>query len=147
MCVRGSNFTSSYDFAIGFWNCSDNVVFLFYNVNSECYDCYLQTIYGSHLEIVENAGHMVMMETPDRFNQLLYNFITEQPLDTIHTDPDTHRIDIEDEHIHTRWSNLDDEYSQLSLRAMVKSQVSLHSIRSCKSSKSMPHGLLSSSVK
>jgi hypothetical protein len=50
--------------------------------NSECYDCYLQTIYGSHLEIVENAGHMVMMETPDRFNQLLYNFITEQPLDT-----------------------------------------------------------------
>jgi hypothetical protein len=50
-----------------------------------------------------------MMETPDRFNQLLYNFITEQPLDTIHTDPDTHRIDIEDEHIHTRWSNLDDE--------------------------------------
>jgi hypothetical protein len=46
------------------------------------------------------------------------------------SDPDTHRIDIEDEHIHTRWSNLDDEYSQLSLRAMVKSQVSLHSIRS-----------------
>ena len=47
----------------------------------------MKTIYGSHLEIVENAGHMVMMETPDWFNQLLYNFITEQPLDTIHTDP------------------------------------------------------------
>ncbi|XP_071170872.1 uncharacterized protein [Mytilus edulis] len=84
-----------------------------------------KTIYGSHLEVVEDAGHMVMMEAPGKFNQLLYNFITDQPLSTSAIEPDTHRIDTEDD------------------RHMARSQVSLHSIRS---SKSMPHGLLSSSL-
>ncbi|CAC5377514.1 ABHD8 [Mytilus coruscus] len=84
-----------------------------------------KTIYDSHLEVVEDAGHMVMMEAPDKFNQLLYNFITDQPLSTSAIEPDTHRIDTDDD------------------RHMARSQVSLHSIRS---SKSMPHGLLSSSL-
>lgn len=66
-----------------------------------------------------------MMEAPGKFNQLLYNFITDQPLSTSAIEPDTHRIDTEDD------------------RHMARSQVSLHSIRS---SKSMPHGLLSSSL-
>jgi abhydrolase domain-containing protein 8 len=33
-----------------------------------------ETIYASHLETLENAGHMVMIEQPERVNQLIHNF-------------------------------------------------------------------------
>lgn len=95
----------------------------------------LQTIYGSHLEIVEDAGHMLMMETPDKFNQLLYNFITDQPFSSESFLSDSPRIETDDENFH------------ITHRSMAKSQASLHSVRSYKSSKSMPHGLLSTSMK
>jgi len=30
LCVRGIDFASFYDFSIGFWNCSDSVVFFYW---------------------------------------------------------------------------------------------------------------------
>ncbi len=34
-----------------------------------------RNIVGSRLEIIENAGHMVMIEQPDRFNRTLQDFV------------------------------------------------------------------------
>jgi len=35
LCVRGIDFVSFYGFCIGFWDCSDSVVFLVFHFNSE----------------------------------------------------------------------------------------------------------------
>ncbi|XP_028399110.1 protein ABHD8-like [Dendronephthya gigantea] len=34
-----------------------------------------ETIYGSTLEVLENAGHMVMLECPDKVNELILQFL------------------------------------------------------------------------
>ena len=34
-----------------------------------------QTIYGSTLEVLENAGHMVMLECPEKVNELILQFL------------------------------------------------------------------------
>ncbi|XP_013390910.1 protein ABHD8-like [Lingula anatina] len=34
-------------------------------------------IYGSKLEVIENASHMVMMEKPDEVSQLIYDFLLQ----------------------------------------------------------------------
>ena len=39
---------------------------------------YLQAIYYSHLEVIDNASHMVMMEAPKHVNQLLYDFVFQE---------------------------------------------------------------------
>ena len=36
-------------------------------------------IAGAHLEVVPNAGHMVMLEQPDRVSSLLADFINSIP--------------------------------------------------------------------
>ena len=82
---------------------------------------------------MEDAGHMVMMETPDRFNQLLFNFLMDQPLGTENFIPEISQTDFNGDSL------------EVSQRNFAKSEASLHSIRSCKSTKSMPHGLLLSS--
>ena len=38
----------------------------------------LQAIYYSHLEVIDHAGHMVMMEAPKHVNQLLYDFVFQE---------------------------------------------------------------------
>jgi len=47
LCVRGIDFASFYDFAIGLWNCSDSVVFLF----SIC--IVIWTVYGGITSTVD----------------------------------------------------------------------------------------------
>ena len=40
--------------------------------------CLLQAIYYSRLEVIDHAGHMVMMEAPKHVNQLLYDFVFQE---------------------------------------------------------------------
>lgn len=37
----------------------------------------LQVIFHSHLEVIPDASHMVMIEAPDEVNRLIGNFLTE----------------------------------------------------------------------
>lgn len=37
-----------------------------------------KAIYYSHLEVIDNASHMVMMEAPKHVNQLLYDFVFQE---------------------------------------------------------------------
>ena len=37
----------------------------------------LQTIFGSRIEVIDDASHMVMMEKPEQVNQLIHDFLLQ----------------------------------------------------------------------
>ncbi|XP_060070708.1 uncharacterized protein LOC132550635 [Ylistrum balloti] len=98
-----------------------------------------KVIYGSKLEVVERAGHMVMIETPDVFNQIVHSFIDENwaPLSSSQQAPNTEM----DEGSSSLPERSQTPYTdRLPSRA---SHLSIRSAKSTKSTKSMPRGMLS----
>ncbi|XP_069136671.1 uncharacterized protein [Argopecten irradians] len=98
-----------------------------------------KVIYGSQLEVVEHAGHMVMIETPDVFNQKVHSFIDENwaPPNSSQQAPDTRAEE---------GSSPVPERSQTPLTdrlASRASHLSIRSAKSTKSTKSMPRVVLS----
>ncbi|OWF43147.1 Abhydrolase domain-containing protein 8 [Mizuhopecten yessoensis] len=98
-----------------------------------------KVIYGSQLEVVDHAGHMVMIETPDVFNQIVHKFIDEswapptssQQAPSTETDEGSSPMP---ERSHTPPTE------RLPSRA---SHLSIRSAKSTKSTKSMPRVMLS----
>ncbi|XP_045156265.2 protein ABHD8-like [Mercenaria mercenaria] len=45
-----------------------------------------QAIYYSHLVVIDNASHMVMMEAPKKVNQVMYEFIFQDNYEPLETD-------------------------------------------------------------
>ncbi|KAJ8304058.1 hypothetical protein KUTeg_017641 [Tegillarca granosa] len=128
-----------------------------------------EAIYGSKLEILENAGHMVMIEKPNIFNSCLQNFIEDENCDSDETVNQTARNDSTQENPpHLSNTSVNDSAGQISNRnyntydhqestpngrttrnraKSVTSEISYKSGKSSRSTKSMPRGLLSHHVK
>ncbi|KAK3098492.1 hypothetical protein FSP39_020023 [Pinctada imbricata] len=113
----------------------------------------LKVVYGSRLEIIETAGHMVMMEAPSEFNHILYHFIIDSPLPA-QTTQDKSAVNSNSETSvgHPSNQNTKDKVAEWATprgnktKHNMGSRVSMGSVlsyKSTKSSKSMPQGVLS----
>ncbi|XP_005094356.1 uncharacterized protein LOC101852461 [Aplysia californica] len=99
-----------------------------------------ETIFDSHLEVIQDASHMVMMEAPDDVNQLIHAFILQSSSlvsPTARNNNATTNASISD--------TPREPPPPLSQRS--KSRLSQRSLKSGKGQRSLPHNLLSKSFK
>lgn len=101
--------------------------------------CIFQTIYGSQLEVVTDAGHMVMIETPDTLNRITHQFIEEGWIDQTPSNRRSSSLQNIEESSHLPDRNKSPHLERIPSRS---SHMSIRSAKSVKSSKSMPRGLL-----
>lgn len=86
-------------------------------------------IYSSQLEIIQDAGHMVMLEAPEEVNHLIAEFIS-QPVTTL-----TEEVD-----------NNNTSAVNKEMPRAVKQLKNRKSLKSAKCQRSLPHNLLSKSI-
>ena len=113
----------------------------------------LQVIVNSRLEIVEETGHMVMMEAPDHFNNIVHQFITQG-----FTKPSSisQKEELTNSGKGAAFNSMEKDKSSRSSSPWFsprkkrpdssKSDRSTSSIKSSKSRKSMPKGVLTHSL-
>lgn len=77
----------------------------------------LQAIFDSHLEVIQEAGHMVMMEAPAEVNRLIHNFLVEHTRTVNHP-----ALDMSSELISLQWSYESQNLSDFSLKQNTRHQ-------------------------
>ncbi|XP_062620918.1 uncharacterized protein LOC134282531 [Saccostrea cucullata] len=112
-----------------------------------------KVIVNCKLEIVEETGHMVMMEAPEHFNVIVHQFITDEVIKVIKDNQQTR----EPSYV-TGISNNQPETGRSTRTTTpwfsprrkrldsATSNKSISSVKSSKSRKSMPHGVLTHSL-